>query len=111
MLYELRYEGWASQYQAGRSFAVFFRLWGDGRARHELVATLGRDDATAIGAKVGEPELRSAVVREAVRLASEMVWTENMSVQLSRSSVEAMVHSATALPALRPEVVIASFSR
>ena len=110
VLYELRYEGWASQYKAGQAYAVFLGLWADGQ-RHQLVATLGRGDATAIEAMVGERELRSAVIREAVRRVSGIVWSEDASVDLLRADVEAMVHSVPALPALRQEAVVGSFNR
>ena len=111
MFYELRYEGWASQYKGGQAYAVFLGLWSGGQRRHQLVATLCRDDATAIEDMVGEPELRSAVIREAVRRVSGSILSENASVDLLPSDVEAMVNSVPATPALRQEAIVGSFSR
>ena len=110
VFYELRYEGWASHYKDGQAYAVFLGYWAEGK-RRQFVATLRRADATAIEVMVGERELRSAVIREAVRRASSVAWTENASVDLVRSDVEAMVHLDPALPALRQEVVVGSFNR
>ena len=113
MFYELKYEGWASQYNRGQAYAVFLRVWVDGQPRRQVVATLRSDDASDIGLAVGEDELRAAVVREVVRQTGKHGWAESTAdaVDLDRSEVEAMVHSGPALPALRQDTVVGSFSR
>ena len=113
MYCELKYEGWASQYDRGQAYAVFLRLWADGKPGHQVVATLRIDDANAIGLLVGNEELRAALIRETVRQASDVGWRSSPSgaVDLAKSDVEAMVHSVPALPTLRQDVVVGSFNR